>query len=41
MTLALPDFKVYRLELRGGRLIGGFGRALALAASHFEDLARA
>lgn len=41
MTLALPDFKVYRLELRSGRLIGGFGRALALAASHFEDLARA
>lgn len=40
MTLALPDFKVYRLELRGGRLIGGFGRALNLALSHFEDLAR-
>ena len=41
MTLALPDFKVYRLELTGGRLIGGFGRALNLAVSHFEDLGRA
>jgi hypothetical protein len=38
MTLALPDFSLYRLELRGGRLIAGFGRALNLSASHFEDL---
>jgi hypothetical protein len=41
MTLALPDFKVYRLELTSGRLIGGFGRASSLAASDFRDLARA
>ena len=41
MTLALPDFKLYRLEPRGGRLIGGFGRALNLSASHFDGLASA
>jgi hypothetical protein len=39
MTLALPDFAVYRLELRGGRLIAGFGRASNLSASHFAQLA--
>jgi putative heme iron utilization protein len=40
MTLALPDFSVYRLELRGGRLVAGFGRALNLSASHFGDLGK-
>lgn len=38
MTLALPDFGIYRLELRGGRLIAGFGRALNLSVSHFAGL---
>ena len=41
MTLALPDFELYRLVPGGGRLIGGFGRALNLSASHFEGLASA
>ncbi len=35
MTLALPDFTLYRLGLAGGRMILGFGRALDLSASHF------
>lgn len=39
-TLALPDFSLYRLEIRGGRLILGFGRALNLSGDHFRDLAR-
>ena len=38
MTLALPDFSIYRLEMRGGRLIAGFGRALNLSASQFTSL---
>ncbi len=38
MTLALPDFAIYRLEVRGGRLVAGFGRALNLSVSHFQDL---
>ncbi len=40
MTLALPDFGLYRLMLEGGRLILGFGAALNLSRSHFEDLAK-
>jgi hypothetical protein len=40
MTLALPDFSVYRLELRGGRLVAGFGRALNLSSSHFGELSK-
>ena len=40
MTLALPDFEMYRLEVRGGRVVAGFGRALNLSSSHFEDLRR-
>jgi uncharacterized protein YhbP (UPF0306 family) len=40
MTLALPDFGLYRLALEGGRLILGFGAALNLSRSHFEDLAK-
>jgi putative heme iron utilization protein len=39
MTLSLPDFTLYRLELDGGRLILGFGRALNLSKSSFADLA--
>jgi hypothetical protein len=38
-TLVLPDFSVYRLEIRGGRVVGGFARALNLSASDFRALA--
>jgi heme iron utilization protein len=38
MTLSLPDFTLYRLELDGGRLILGFGRALNLSKSTFKEL---
>ncbi len=37
-TLELPDFTLHRLEIRGGRMVLGFGRALNLSASHFHDL---
>jgi hypothetical protein len=37
-TLQLGDFTLYRLEIRGGRMVLGFGRALNLSASHFSDL---
>lgn len=40
MTLQLGDFALYRLEIEGGRLILGFGRALNLSRSHFADLAK-
>ncbi len=40
MTLALPDYSLYRLALEGGRLILGFGAALNLSRSHFKDLAK-
>jgi hypothetical protein len=40
MTLSLPDFSVYRLRMRAGRLVVGFGRALNLDSSHFRDLAK-
>lgn len=40
MTLQLPDFTLYRLEIRGGRMVLGFGRALNLSGEHFRDLAR-
>lgn len=39
MTLALPDFTLYRLEIEGGRLVLGFGHALNLSASLLRDLA--
>jgi putative heme iron utilization protein len=39
MTVSLGDFGFYFLEIRDGRLILGFGRALNLAAHHFRDLA--
>jgi hypothetical protein len=37
-TLPLPDFTLYRLEVRGGRMVLGFGRALNLSVSHLRDL---
>ena len=37
-TLSLPDFKLYRLQLDGGRMILGFGRALNLSKSLFSNL---
>jgi uncharacterized protein YhbP (UPF0306 family) len=40
MTLPLPDFALCRLELAAGRLILGFGAALNISRSHFEDLAK-
>jgi uncharacterized protein YhbP (UPF0306 family) len=41
MTLQLPDFTLYRLEIRGGRMVLGFGRALNLSRDHFRDLRQA
>jgi uncharacterized protein YhbP (UPF0306 family) len=38
MTLQLPDFTLYRLEIRGGRMVLGFGRALNISSDHFRDL---
>lgn len=40
-TLALADFGLFRLELHGGRMVLGFGRALNLSREHFVDVARA
>lgn len=40
-TLPLPDFTLYRLEIQGGRMVIGFGRALNLSAAHFLDIPRA
>jgi heme oxygenase (biliverdin-IX-beta and delta-forming) len=40
-TLQLGDFGLYRLELHGGRMILGFGRALNLSRDHFQSIARA
>lgn len=39
MTLALDDFGLYRLEIRAGRLIGGFARARAIDGSDLGSLA--
>jgi hypothetical protein len=39
-TLQLPDFTLYRLEIRGGRMVLGFGRALNLSGEHFRNLSR-
>lgn len=38
MTLALPDFALYRLEIGGGRVVAGFGSARRLSADDFRDL---
>lgn len=40
MTLQLPDFTLFRLEIRSGRMVLGFGRALNLSADHFRGLSR-
>lgn len=40
MTLALPDFTLYRLNVEGGRLVLGFGHALNLSASLLHDIAK-
>jgi hypothetical protein len=40
VTLQLPDFTLYRLEIRGGRMVLGFGRALNLSREHFRDLSK-
>jgi putative heme iron utilization protein len=37
-TLKLPDFTLYRLEIRSGRMVLGFGRALNLSGEHFRRL---
>jgi hypothetical protein len=37
-TLQLADFGLYRLELRGGRMILGFGQAINLSREHFLDI---
>jgi putative heme iron utilization protein len=39
MTLSLPDFALYRLDVEGGRLVLGFGHALNLSASLLRELA--
>lgn len=39
-TLQLADFALYRLELHGGRMVLGFGRAINLSREHFEGIAR-
>jgi putative heme iron utilization protein len=39
MTLRLPDFALYRLEIRGGRMVLGFGRALNLGTEQLRSLA--
>lgn len=40
-TLQLADFGLYRLELHGGRMVLGFGRAINLSRAHFEAITRA
>jgi hypothetical protein len=39
-TLQLGDFGLYRLELRSGRLVLDFGRAINLSRDHFEVAAK-
>jgi uncharacterized protein YhbP (UPF0306 family) len=39
MTLQLKDFALYRLEIQGGRMVLGFGRALNLSMEHLRGLA--
>jgi len=40
ITLALPDFGLFRLPPDGGRLVLGFGAALNISRSHLQDLAK-
>jgi hypothetical protein len=39
-TIGLGDFAFFSLDLEGGRLVGGFGRARNLSADHFAQAAR-
>jgi putative heme iron utilization protein len=39
VTAALPDFSVFRLEIRGGRVVGGFGRAVNISSTDLASLA--
>lgn len=39
MTLALPGFSLYRLDIEGGRVVAGFGSALDLSPADFRGLA--
>jgi heme iron utilization protein len=38
VTLQLADFALYRLEIRGGRMVLGFGRALNLSREHLRGV---
>jgi hypothetical protein len=40
-TLSLPDFGLYRLELRGGRMVLDFGEAINLSRENFEGITTA
>jgi hypothetical protein len=40
-TLSLGDFGLYRLEIRGGRMVLDFGRAINLSRVHFNGITRA
>ena len=40
-TLRLGDFGLYRLELRGGRMVLDFGEAINLSREHFEGITTA
>ena len=41
MTLELPDFQLYRLEVEGGRVVAGFARAAMVSAQALRELAAA
>jgi heme iron utilization protein len=40
-TLRLADFGLYRLELRGGRMVLDFGEAINLSREHFDEITTA
>ena len=40
-TLKLADFGLYKLELRGGRMVLDFGEAINLSREHFEGITTA
>lgn len=39
MTLELADFAFFSLDIRAGRLVAGFARALNLSSEHFSQAA--
>jgi hypothetical protein len=39
LTVGLPDFRFFRLEIAGGRLVAGFGRAFNLSKDHLAEAA--